>query len=83
MGSKQALSIVRAALEFKESIIGSVNCRERILGLFNGLPKAFDSVAHSILTDRLYTVCLVCYVVLASYLINGKQYIQLSQIVSN
>lgn len=49
-------STITAGIELVESIINSVDAGEKVIGIFLDLSRAFDSVTHKILINKLKTL---------------------------
>ena len=75
-GFRAHMSTVHAALELTESIYNSIDSKQHCAGVFIDLKKAFDTVNHKLLVDKLSLwgkrgrKCMV-----RNYLINRKQYV--------
>ena len=59
-GIRKKMSTSLAIIELVEEITNSLNNHEATVGVFIDLKKAFDSVDHSILIERLYHYCIRC-----------------------
>lgn len=77
-GFRSGRSVISAAVEFLESIIKSVDKGENVLGVFMDLTKAFDSVKHSILIEKLQLLGVTKNSLnwFNSYLSNRSQYVE-------
>ena len=71
------MSTVHAALELTESISNSIDSKQHCAGVFIDLKKAFDTVNHKLLVEKLsfYGVRGVANAWLENYLMNRKQYV--------
>ena len=71
------MSTVHAALELIESIAHSIDTKQHCAGVFIGLKKAFDTVNHKLLVEKLsfYGVSGIANTWLENYLMNRKQYV--------
>ena len=71
------MSTVHAALELIESISNSIDSKHHCAGVFIDLKKAFDTVNHKLLVERLsfYGVRGIANTWLENYLMNIKQYV--------
>ena len=71
------MSTVHAALEIIESISNSINSKQHFAGVFIDLKKAFDTVNHKLLVEKLsfYGVRGIANTWLENYVINRKQYV--------
>ena len=76
-GFRAHMSTVHAALELTESISNSIDSKQHCAGVFIYLKKAFDTVNHKLLVDKLsfYRVRGVANAWLENYLMNRKQYV--------
>ena len=68
---------MHAALELTESIYNSIDSKQHCAGVFIDLKKAFDTVNHKLLVEKLsfYGVRGVANAWLENYLMNRKQYV--------
>ena len=71
------MSTVHAALELAESISDSIDSKQHCAGVFIDLKKAFDTVDHKLLVEKLsfYGVRGIANTWLENYLMNRKQYV--------
>ena len=76
-GFRAHMSTVHAALELTESISNSIDSKQHCAGVFIDLKKAFDTVNHKLLVEKLsfYGVRGVANAWLENYLMNRKQYV--------
>ena len=74
-----------AALELIDRLLNQLNARKNPMNLHLDLSKAFDSISHDILLDKLryYGVTDGSIQLLKSYLSNRKQYVQLDDVMSS
>ena len=72
-----------AALELIDRLLNQLNARKIPMNQHFDLSKAFDSISHDILLDKLryYGVTDGSIQLLKSYLCNRKQYVQLDDVV--
>ena len=79
-GFRQGLSTYMAILEMVEGIHKGFENTEFTIGIFVDLKKAFDTVNHSILIDKLhfYGIRGITLSWFKSYLSNREQYVQIS-----
>ena len=77
-GFRQHHSTYMAILELVNNIYQGFENNEYTIGIFVDLKKAFDTVNHNILLDKLnfYGICGTPLAWLASYLSNRQQYVQ-------
>ena len=73
-------STINAISEFTENTINAMDKKEFMLGVFLDLSKAFDTIDHNILLDKLncYGVRGIALEWFKSYLNNRKQYVQVN-----
>ena len=76
-GFRTHMSTVHAALELTESISDSIDSKQHCAGVFIDLKKAFDTVDHKLLVEKLsfYGVRGIANTWLENYLMNRKQYV--------
>ena len=76
-GFRAHMSTVHAALELTESISDSIDSKQHCAGVFIDLKKAFDTVNHKLLVEKLsfYGVRGIANTWLENYLMNRKQYV--------
>lgn len=81
-GFRVGRSVVTASVSFIESIIESVDRGEETVGIFMDLSKAFDSVKHKILIEKLKLLGIVNNSLdwFKSYLNNRYQYVEISYV---
>ena len=74
-----------ASLELIDRLLNQLNARKIPMNLHLDLSKAFDSINHDILLDkvRCYGVTDGSIQLLKSYLSNRKQYVQLDDVMSS
>ena len=70
------MSTVHAALALTEYFSNSIDSKQHCAGVFIDLKKAFDTVNHKLLAEKLsfYGVRGVANTWLENYLMNRKQY---------
>ena len=72
------------ALELIERLLNQLNARKIPTNLYLDLSKAFDSISHDILLDKLrYGVTDGSIQLLKSYLSNRKQYVPIDYVMSS
>ena len=73
IGELSHMSTVHAALELTESISNSIDSKQHCAGVFIDLKKAFDTVNHKLLVEKLsfYGVRGVANAWLENYLMNS------------
>ena len=74
-----------AGLELIDRLLNQLNARKIPTNLYLDLSKAFDSIIHDILLDKLryYGVTDGSIQLLKSYLSNPKQYVQIDGVMSS
>ena len=74
-----------ALVDLIDKISSSIEKNEYTIGILIDLAKAFDTVNHDILLNKLYHygVCGIPYEWFKSYLSNRKQYVYLNNVQSN
>lgn len=84
-GFRKNKSTVTALVDFTESVIDSIDKREKITGIFMDLSKAFDSISHSKLLNKLqnFGVNKTAFQWLESYLSDRFQYVEVTHIKNN
>jgi hypothetical protein len=84
-GFRPGRSVTSAALSFIESIIESVDKGEYTIGIFMDLSKAFDSVNHNLLLQKLKVLGMTDKSIkwFQSYLENRTQYVEITQVTDN
>lgn len=84
-GFRESHSTELAAVELTDRIINSMDKKETPLAIFLDLSKAFDTINHEILLNKLnfYGVKCNAYKLLESYLTNRKQCIALENTFSS
>ncbi len=80
-GFRKNKSTVTALVNFVDSIIESLDNREKVTGIFMDLSKAFDSISHSKMIDKLSELGIKNPYLkwFESYLGDRKQYIEISK----
>lgn len=83
-GFRPGRSVTSAAISFLESVIESVDKGKTTTGIFMDLSKAFDSVKHTTLIDKLQTCGLNDKSLnwFKSYLSNRSQYVELTHMTN-
>ena len=83
-GFTKYLSTELAALEVIDRLLNQLNKQKIPINFYLDLSKAFDSLCHSILLEKLayYGVQNKAKDLIESYLSNGKQFVQIGEIVS-
>lgn len=78
-GFVQGKSVTTAAVDFIESVVNSIESGKKVVGIFMDLSKAFDSVSHSLLIDKLAELKIKGPTLtwMKSYLTNRQQYVEL------
>lgn len=81
-GFRKGKSVVTAATELIESVIDSLDTGKKIVGVFLDLSKAFDSISHPVLLDKLGKLGIEgkSFDWLKSYITNRKQFVELTHI---
>ena len=84
-GFRQNYSTQLAVTHLYESILEKIDKNSNLCGVFLDLAKAFDSVNHQILLDKLehYGIRGVAFDLFNSYLTNRKQYTSLDNLASS
>ena len=79
-GSRKQMSTSLAIIELVEEITNSLDNHEATVGVFIDLKKAFDTVDHSILIEKLYHYGIrgIANKYICSYLMNIYQYVTLN-----
>ena len=83
-GFRSGHSTELAALELTDRIITALDNHNTPLNIFLDLSKAFDTLDHTILSDKLlyYGIRGTAYNLLRSYLANGEQFVELNDTAS-
>ena len=83
-GFRSGHSTERAALELTDIIITALDNHNTPLNIFLDLSKAFDTLDHTILLDKLlyYGIRSTAYNLLRSYLTNREQFVELNDTAS-
>ena len=76
-GFRRGMSTVDAVLKFTNFVYDGLDKKKHVVGLFIDLKKAFDTVSHPILLDKLYKYGIrgVTFDWFKSYLSNRAQYV--------
>jgi hypothetical protein len=84
-GFRKGKSCVSALVEFTESVINSIDNGERPVGIFMDLSKAFDSISHKTLLQKLGSLGIsgVSLNWFESYLSNRLQYVEIPSVDKN
>lgn len=84
-GFRKGKSVTTALVDFTETIIESVEKGNKVVGIFMDLTKAFDSISHKILLNKLKNIGLPNLQLkwFESYLLNRKQYVEITSIKDN
>ncbi len=84
-GFQKNHSTAHALASFVDTVTESLDKNDYVLSLFIDLSKAFDTIDHSILLQKLYHYGIrgIAYSYLKSYLSNRLQCIQIDSISSN
>ena len=84
-GFRKNHSTSLALIETMDMIYGSLDKGEFVFGIYFDLQKAFDTVDHKILLDKLYNYGIRgnLYEWLVNYLFNRKQYIVVNNVSSD
>ncbi|KAG8278220.1 hypothetical protein J6590_108668 [Homalodisca vitripennis] len=79
-GFRKGKSITSALLEFTETIIDSIDKGDKSIGVFMDLSKAFDSISHQVLLDKLKVMGLSNLSLnwFRSYLSDRSQYVEIT-----
>ena len=83
-GFRSGHSTELAALELTDRIISALDNHNTPLNIFLDLSKAFDTLDHTILSDKLlyYGIRGTAYNLLRSYLANREQFVELNDTAS-
>ena len=83
-GFRSGHSTELAALELTDRIITALDNHNTPLNTFLDLSKAFDTLDHIILLDKLLYYCIrgTAYNLLRSYLANREQFVELNDTTS-
>lgn len=78
-GFRKGKSVTSALFEFTEAIIDSIDKGDKVVGIFMDLSKAFDSISHEILLNKLNTLGIpkISLNWFRSYLFNRSQYVEI------
>lgn len=81
-GFRPERSVTSAAVAFLETIIESVDKGKVTIGVFMDVSKAFDSVNHKVLINKLKTLNVAKHSLewFASYLENRKQFVEITHL---
>lgn len=81
-GFRSGRSVISAAVSFIESVIESVDKGEHTTGIFMDLSRAFDSVNHLILIDKLINIGVSKTSLnwFKSFLVNRYQYVEVKHL---
>ena len=84
-GFRKDISTTHAALELIETITSAIDNKKHCAGVFIDLKKAFDTVDHDLLLQKLivYGVRGITYDWLSNYLRNRRQYVKVDDHSSN
>ena len=85
MGFRKHHSTVKSAFSLVSYICNAKNNREYTVALFLDLSKAFDSINHKLLLDKLENIGIVGHVLswITNNLSNQKQFVHLDNINSD
>ena len=74
-----------ALLELIEEITTSLDNKKATVGVFINLKKAFDTIDHNLLLQKLehYGICGISYDSIKSYFYNRRQYVQINDVKSD
>ena len=80
-GFRKNHSTCLAMLHLIDNITSSLDRKELVMGIFLDLSKAFDTVDHEILFDKLYFYGIrgIIYNWIKSYFHNRKQFVQFNK----
>lgn len=84
-GFRSGHSVITAATEYINSIINAIDAGDRVTGVFMDLTKAFDSVSHSKLIEKLQILGIKGPPLswLRSYLFNRTQFVEINYQIKN
>jgi hypothetical protein len=84
-GFRTGRSVVDAGVDFCESVIGSIESKEKVVGIFLDLTKAFDSVSHDLLLKKLDCIGIRgrAWNWLKSYLVGREQYVAIDHLIDS
>jgi hypothetical protein len=83
-GFREGLSTEVALMEFMNHLIGGINDGKKVSGLFLDITKAFDTVNHTILLEKLHKCGIrgVANDWFRSYLSNRRQCVKINESIS-
>lgn len=84
-GFRLGLNTETALLRFVNQVTDSINNKKQVLGLFLDIKKAFDTVNHAILLDKLYNIGIrgVAHNWFKSYLAERQQCVKINDVFSS
>lgn len=79
-GFRKGKSTVTALIKFTESVVNSIENKNKVSGVFMDLSNAFDSLSHELLLGKLQKLGItgVCLRWMKSYLSNRLQYVEIT-----
>jgi Reverse transcriptase (RNA-dependent DNA polymerase) len=83
-GFRKCMGTSDAIMKFTEKIHKEIDNNKKTLAIFLDLAKAFDTVAHSILFNKLYSYGIrgIALDLIKSYLSNRNQYVEINETLS-
>lgn len=84
-GFRKSLSTEHAVLELTERIVGLLDNKAKVIGIFLDLTKAFDTVSIPLLLDKMEGLGIrgIVLDIFRSYLFNRKQRVKVGNVMSN
>lgn len=84
-GFRKGKSVKTALMEFSETIVDTIDKGDKAIGIFMDLSKAFDSISHETLLNKLKLLGLskIALNWFGSYLSNRTQYVEVSTTTEN